>query len=570
MAKPFRDAGPDRPIRCAIYTRKSTEEGLEQEFNSLDAQYEACAAYIVSQRHEGWALVDNRYDDGGFSGGNLERPGLKRLLADIAAGKVDVIVIYKVDRLTRSLSDFSKIVDVLDEADASFVSVTQAFNTTTSMGRLMLNVLLSFAQFEREVTGERIRDKIAASKRKGMWMGGNPPLGYEVRERKLVVNEADAEIVRHIFRRYAALGSGRALITELREQGYRTKVRFAADKQKGGIPFERGMLFHILGNRVYIGETVHQGVAYPGEHIAIIEPALWDAVQQRIAGNSVERRAGGNAREPSLLAGIIRDGHGRRMTPSHAVKAGKRYRYYITHNSELTTGSPPAWRIPSGDIEEIVVERLRALLLDQSAIATRLGAIALHAERLQIALALAADAAGKLQTAYGKRSLVGRLVAGAISRDGGVEIAIDGAGLARLLGHDDGGVGELTLTAPAARVRRGKDVKLVSTATDGSASAIDDKLIALLREAAAAREAVEGGAGSLEQIAAEQRQCRHRLAQLVRLSYLSPTIVRSIVEGEHDAALTPRGLLTAAVPECWDEQHRLLAGAGLLPFTLAG
>jgi site-specific DNA recombinase len=278
-----RNAGAARTIRCAVYTRKSTEEGLEQAFNSLDAQREACAAYITSQRHEGWVAVRDSYDDGGFSGGNMSRPGLKRLLADVEAGKVDVIVVYKVDRLTRALSDFAKIVEILDARGASFVSITQSFNTTTSMGRLTLNVLLSFAQFEREVTGERIRDKIAASKKKGMWMGGNVPLGYDVVERKLVVNDTEAATVRHILERYVALGTGRALIDELRRTGYRTKrVEREGKKQKGGIPFERGMLFHIMSNRIYLGEMVHAGVAYPGEHQAIVPTELWMRCRHRL------------------------------------------------------------------------------------------------------------------------------------------------------------------------------------------------------------------------------------------------------------------------------------------------
>ena len=259
------------PVRCAIYTRKSTEEGLEQAFNSLDAQREACAAYIASQRHEGWVPTPELYDDGGFSGGNMERPGLKQLMADVQAGKVDVIVVYKVDRLTRALSDFAKIVEVLDARGASFVSVTQSFNTTTSMGRLTLNVLLSFAQFEREVTGERIRDKVAASKKKGIWMGGPVPLGYDVRDRKLVVNEAEAATVRHVFERYRNVGNARELLIELDEAGVHTKATVTkSGLGRGGITFARGSLLHLLGNRVYIGETKHRDAHYPGEHDAIV------------------------------------------------------------------------------------------------------------------------------------------------------------------------------------------------------------------------------------------------------------------------------------------------------------
>ena len=273
----------DKVFRCAVYTRKSTEDGLEQEFNSLDAQYEACAAYALSQRHEGWVVVKDRYDDGGFSGGNIERPGLKRLLADVAAGKIDIILLYKIDRLTRSLTDFSRIVDVLDKAGASFVSITQSFNTTTSMGRLTLNMLLSFAQFEREITGERIRDKIAASKRKGIWMGGTVPLGYEVVERKLLVKPKEAEQVRHIMQRYLALGTVPALVDELGREGYRTKLQHrVSGPHKGNDLYRRGTLYHMLSNRIYRGMIVHKGKAFPGEHEAIVDEDLFEYVQAKL------------------------------------------------------------------------------------------------------------------------------------------------------------------------------------------------------------------------------------------------------------------------------------------------
>jgi site-specific DNA recombinase len=294
-----------RKLRCAIYTRKSTEEGLEQAFNSLDAQFEACATYITSQRHEGWIQTKERYDDGGFSGGTMERPAMKRLLADVALGKVDVIIVYKVDSLTRALADFAMIVEILDARSASFVSVTQAFNTTTSMGRLTLNVLLSFAQFEREVTGERIRDKIAASKKKGMWMGGPVPLGYAVQDRILVIVPEEATIVRHIFTRYVELGSGAALIEDLHADGYRTKLRVHGDRQIGGVPFQRGMLFHILSNPIYIGKIAHHHDVHEGEHDGIINLELWTKVQDRIATNRVEQKGRRNAVHSSPLAGLL-------------------------------------------------------------------------------------------------------------------------------------------------------------------------------------------------------------------------------------------------------------------------
>jgi len=346
---------PRRAVtRCAIYTRKSSEEGLEQDFNSLDAQREACAALIKSQKHEGWTLIPASYDDGGFSGATLERPALKRLLRDVGARKVDIIVVYKVDRLTRSLADFAKIVEVVDAEGASFVSVTQQFNTTTSMGRLTLNVLLSFAQFEREVTGERIRDKIAASKKKGLWMGGLPPLGYDARDRKLVVNEREAELVRHIFRRYAALGSVRILKQDLDAEGMVSKLRASPTGRRwGGQLFARGALYRMLQNPIYLGEIVHNDQSYSGEHPAIIEPGLWEQVQRKLNDSRTERADGSRAANPSLLAGLLHDDRGERMTPSHAVKRGTRYRYYVSRS--LVTGSrsaaPMGHRIPAGEIE---------------------------------------------------------------------------------------------------------------------------------------------------------------------------------------------------------------------------
>ena len=324
-------------LRCAVYTRKSSEEGLEQEFNSLDAQREACEAYIVSQKHEGWTALAARYDDGAYSGGTMERPALQRLLEDIRARKIEMVVVYKVDRLTRSLADFAKIVEIFDAQGVSFVSVTQAFNTTSSMGRLTLNVLLSFAQFEREVTGERIRDKIAASKKKGMWMGGQPALGYDVKERKLVVNEPEAATVRAIFRRYLELGSVRALRDDLAARGFVSKRRVAADGSPyGGQRFSRGALYLMLKNPLYRGQTVHKDKTFPGEHAAIVDEELWAKVQSQLEEHRVERREGGTPVEPSVLTGLLFDADAEPMTPTHAVKKGTRYRYYVSRR--LITG----------------------------------------------------------------------------------------------------------------------------------------------------------------------------------------------------------------------------------------
>ena len=375
--------------RCAIYTRKSSEDGLEQSFNSLDAQYEACAAYVASQRHEGWCLLPQRYDDGGYSGGTLERPALQELLAAVEAGHVDLIVVYKIDRLTRSLMDFARLVERFDRHQVSFVSVTQAFNTTTSMGRLTLNVLLSFAQFEREVTGERIRDKIAASKRKGLWMGGTVPMGYAAEDRRLVVvPEAAAEVVR-LFERYRALKSVAALKAELDAQGIVSRIRESRKgRQSGGMPYSRGALYQLLKNRVYRGEIAHKGTWHPGPHEPIVPEALWNAVQAQLELQRTERRLGGRAKEASLLASMVVDDQGQRLTPSHTVKAGKRYRYYLgrqpapehreqdglskaknqPHGARAKGGAavsqtrPRRLCVPAHDLERLVIDAWKALL----------------------------------------------------------------------------------------------------------------------------------------------------------------------------------------------------------------
>ena len=340
--KPSKEArhedGRIKLVRCAIYTRVSTDQGLEQDFNSLDAQYDASQAYIRSQAHAGWTLMRAKYDDGGFSGGNTDRPALQRLLEDVRAGKVDVIVVYKVDRLTRSLADFAKLVELFDQHSVSFVSVTQQFNTTTSMGRLTLNVLLSFAQFEREVTSERIRDKIAASKRKGLWVGGMAPLGYDTKDRKITVNEAEAERVRTIFRSYLKLGSLNLLMADLRKRGIVTKVRtLKTGKTVGGIPFTRGPLAHLLRNRFYIGEVVFKGEILPGEQPAIVDRDLFDAVQAKLTEQANNHKVS-RTKSEALLLGRIFDDRGNRMTPSHVRKRGIKYRYYIS--SALLQGQP--------------------------------------------------------------------------------------------------------------------------------------------------------------------------------------------------------------------------------------
>lgn len=350
-----------RKLRCAVYTRKSSEEGLEQEFNSLHAQREACEAYVASQRSEGWVLVRDQYDDGGISGGTLERPGLRRLMADIEDGLVDVVVVYKIDRLSRSLADFAKLVEVFDRNDVTFVSVTQSFNTTTSMGRLTLNILLSFAQFEREVTAERIRDKFAASRKKGMWMGGVPPYGYRVENRKLVVVPEQADQIRWMFERFIQIGSCTMLAREVDRKGLRTPR---------GNRFDKKWLYRVLKNRAYIGEAVHKGESYPGEHAAIIDRETWDRVQAIMQQSPRTRAANTRAQTPALLKGLLFGPDGAPFSPTHTRKGDKLYRYYVSQTVLRNgAGACPVGRVPAGEIEAAVFGQLRAVFRQPEIIA---------------------------------------------------------------------------------------------------------------------------------------------------------------------------------------------------------
>jgi len=353
----------DQIKRCAVYTRKSSTDGLDQEFNSLDAQREAGEAYVKSQRHEGWELLDNKYDDGGISGGTMVRPGLRQLLDDVEAGLIDIIVVYKVDRLSRSLGDFAKMVDVFDQHEVSFVSVTQQFNTTTSMGRLTLNILLSFSQFEREVTSERIRAKIALSKQRGMWMGGNVPLGFDAIDRKLVVNLTEAATISHIFEQFLALGSTTLLSKALREQGYHTKPRRDADgHMNNGNVLTKTALYKIISNRIYLGEVRHKELWYPGQHEAIIDIELWERVHAILAINKVQRGANVRRQTPAPLKGLLFGPDGLAMTPTHTKKGSKKYRYYVTHTANKHSHDQCMVRmIPAGEIEGIVFDQLKIM-----------------------------------------------------------------------------------------------------------------------------------------------------------------------------------------------------------------
>jgi site-specific DNA recombinase len=557
-------------VRCAIYTRKSSDEGLEQEFNSLDAQREACEAYIVSQRHAGWIALADMYDDGGLSGGTMERPALKRLLEDIKASKVQTVVVYKVDRLTRSLADFAKIVDIFDVHNASFVSVTQQFNTTTSMGRLTLNMLLSFAQFEREIAGERIRDKIAASKKKGMWMGGNVPLGYDVKDRKLIVNEPEAATARLIFRRYAELGSVALLKAQLDRLGLVSKRREgAAGRLAGGQHFSRGALYLMLQNRTYRGEITHQGTAYPGQHEAIIDPELWQIVQDKLAANRQERALAVGAEAPSLLAGLIVDADGSRMTPIHATKRAKRYRYYVS--ASLLAGesqSQKGLRVPAGDIEALVLDRLRAFFSSRTDIGDALAPLDLDAYALDAALrkALKLSERWLAMPPVELKSLVQEIVDRITVGADRIEIQLSRAKIAAALQVGERGqrpdLDPVVLSIEAKVRRAGKGKRLVIA--NGAETEVNAGLVELIKEAFTIRnQFLSGSHDSIEAMSGRLGMNKGRLTSLVRLSYLGPEIVRALLAGSQSNALTPSRLLRLSknLPHDWKEQRCFLGFA---------
>src|ERR1700680_2511864 len=562
--------------RCAIYTRKSSEEGLEQEFNSLQAQCEACEAYIRSQRHEGWALARTRYDDGGFSGGNMERPALQRLLADIQGGRIDIIVVYKVDRLTRSLADFARLVEIFDAQGVSFVSVTQQFNTTSSMGRLTLNVLLSFAQFEREVTGERIRDKIAASKKKGMWMGGMPPLGYDVKNRKLVVNDAEACIVVEIYRRYLALKSVHALRDELAGAAIKSKLRTRpGGVEYGGQTFSRGALYLILQNRLYRGEIPHKGNSYPGEQPAIVDKPLWDDVQAVLAANRVERTTGARASHPSLLTGMVYDETGERLTPTYAVKKGTRYRYYVS--TSLTTGEGRARssgrRIPAGNLEGLVINRLRTFLADPGAILDAVdndshngsGCSQLIERGRQIAEELGAHAPDKV-----KATLMALFCRVEIRSDR-VDITLSRGRLTQLLagsigletqhqGPSNAPDDLLGLTVAVGLKRVGCEMRMLVENADDQTAADPSLLKIIARAHHIQARLIHNTKLTMHDIAREERVSAAYIYSLLRLPWLAPDITTAIVNGRKPPQLTAKTLmrLTPRLPTDWAEQRKLL------------
>ena len=554
--------------RCAIYTRKSSEEGLEQEFNSLHAQREACEAFIRSQRHEGWVALPAAFDDGGFSGGNLARPGLQRLLQDVREGRVDVIVTYKVDRLTRSLADFARLIEIFDAHQVSFVSVTQQFNTTSSMGRLTLNVLLSFAQFEREVTGERIRDKIAASKQKGMWMGGVPPLGYDVHEHKLVVNSEEAETVRRIFALYLELGCVRRVKEQADRLGLVTKSRIAKGLSQGGKSFSRGHLYKLLSNPIYIGRIAHKSQLYEGQHAALIDDQSWAAVQARLAGNGPERHRAATALEPSLLTGLLFDAAGERLSPSHAVKQSRRYRYYVSRSliAEAGNDSKRGWRLPAHAVEDAVIRIAAAALTEPASLIERLGLGGSGATRTQLVLDRAAGFAKTLlQGSPGVRvRLTLDLIRKVVIEEETISIAVRKLPLlAAAEDHLDTEPEDvILLSAPMAFRRRGVETKLLLPALVEmqKPGRIDVAVVkAVARGWLWFQQIANGEVASLEAIAARAGVSARYVSRLLRLSFLAPDLVEAILEGRHPADLSAERLTNRLnLPIDWAQQRQLI------------
>jgi site-specific DNA recombinase len=522
-------------FRCAIYTRKSTEHNLDLEFNSLDAQREACEAYIKSQAHEGWRLIPDRYDDGAFSGASLDRPALQQLLTEVRSDKIDIIVVYKVDRLTRSLADFAKLVELFDQHCVSFVSVTQSFNTTSSMGRLTLNVLLSFAQFEREVIGERVRDKIAASKRKGIWVGGPVPLGYASINKKLAVVPEEAETVRLIFGRYLEVGSIRALVQDLEDRGVRTKRQVGGNGQtRGGIRFGVGPLAHLLRNRFYTGEVVYRGKAHPGEHEPIVDQALFEAVQTKLAASATARqlRLKGS---PAILAGRIFDDRGNRMTPTHTNKRGARYRYYVSHallqkrNDEAGSVS----RVPAPDIEALVIKSLRDRLAtaddrqqvadDRDLIEGRLDHVVIKTQAIEIHVARSNEREGtENESNFESADLLQTII-----------VPWSAATFAEVKG---------ILLSPSPRPTLRIETRE-----------------ALLKAIAKARlwinDLVDGRLGSFSEIAKREGKVERHIRLLTPLAFVSPRIIAAIMDGSAPADVTVTGL-AQPLAFSWTEQER--------------
>ncbi len=543
--------------RCAIYTRKSSEEGLEQEFNSLHAQREACTAYIQSQKAEGWVLLAEHYDDGGISGGTMERPALQRLLADIDAARVDQIIVYKIDRLTRSLSDFAKIVDILDATGASFVSVTQSFNTATSMGRLTLNMLLSFAQFEREVTAERIRDKIAASKRKGLWMGGNVPLGYDADGRTLKINEREAETVRALYDLYREHGTIRQVKEAAGALELKTKRRVAPnDKVSGDQSFDRGHIYQILTNPIYAGRIRHKGQVYEGQHEAIIPTENWDALQVRMQEGAARARKGrprGSGKvQRSRLVGKLFDDTGDRLTPSHSKsKTGARLRYYVSHRLIAKSGerNPDGWRLPAPELEDTIADLIRNHLRApgfalEAILECQAGEVRMFREYLDAA------AAGRLDPIL-------LLVERVDLAPGNIAISLSATELASMLGISSERIAPNmpAIDAPFRLRKRGVETKII---LQGTTRSVDNVLLTNVAQAHVWFGMIKAGQTCAE-IAETAGTSKRRVQQMLDLAFLAPDVVRDVSEGKQPLVFTSDWCLRHDLPSDWGEQRKLIA-----------
>lgn len=548
-----------RIVRCAIYTRKSSEEGLEQDFNSLDAQFEACGAYVASQRHEGWKLISTRYDDGGFSGGTLERPGLKRLLADIEGGRVDMVVVYKIDRLTRSLLDFGKLVELLDKANCSFVSVTQSFNTSTSMGRLTLNMLLSFAQFEREVTGERIRDKIAASKKKGLWMGGVPPLGYQCSNRQLVIDQSEAKTVRRI---YALYREHHCLVrTKVEAHGLGLRSR-ASQRHPQGPAFTRGGIYWLLTNPIYAGRIRHKKQTYQGQHQPLIDPANWDALQSELAARPGGRRRGKrNAAHASLLAGKLVDDNGERLTPSHSATSSGRRRYYVSKSLlEGGAGSSGGWRLPAKHLEETVATVIKDHLTLDSA-SFRFISHTSDADKIRRLHHRLKGIASELD----EKGAAGLVQKARVSQ-GRIEIELDPKALADSLGcqPDEFEGALLRCTGTFQMRRRGVEMRLL---LGHDPMLADPALIRFVARGHAWWRDVTSGL-SISDLARRDNVSTRLISMHLPSAFLAPDIVELVLAGRQPVGLTVQVLRTQVLPSDWNEQRAVFglpATANLFP-----
>jgi site-specific DNA recombinase len=561
---------PTKPqtLRCATYTRKSSEEGLEQDFNSLHAQRESCEAFIKSQTGEGWRLIKTHYDDGGLSGGNMERPALQSLLEDIRRKMVDVVVVYKVDRLTRSLSDFARMVEVFDAHGVSFVAVTQQFNTTTSMGRLTLNVLLSFAQFEREVTGERIRDKIAASKRKGMWMGGLVPLGYEVRDRQLVINPSEAETVRQIFQRYCELGSVRLLREELDRNGVRSKLRIAKNGSKsGGQSFSRGALYTLLGNPIYVGEVRHKGTRYPGQHQPIVERAVWDKTDELLHAHASRPRGKTTKSMSSPLVGKLFDESGEGLTPSHAVKGKRRYRYYISRSLIAGTAndSETGWRLTAAEIERTVATAAAMVLDDRAAILADIEQAASDTSQIESILDGANAWSSRLRSDTEAAQALELLISRVELRSDGIRLSIDlPIGPSEKLAGRGPTHLELVRLITMQMRRRGIEMKFVINGNSKASPRTDPALLKLIARAHCwFDDLVSGRSASMVEIGKREKVGKRYVSRVIRLAFLAPDVVEQVVKGCQQPELTAESLLRdrRQLPLDWESQHRMLGFA---------